>query len=278
MRRSSSTDPRAIASKRCCCASHRRQAEQQVARLRRLRPREAHVRTSRSRWPSSRAPAPRAVARGGRARAPPHATCRGSAGRQRHIDGIGEQFHLIDDLRAPLHQADLGIAALQLQAGLTPARCHALLVAAERGNLLGRVRRAVAQKALHQEQVDEAHGRRFDAHRHERVEVDAAHLDVFDAALTQRVQRRSPGKITAWAGWCRRTRSRSAAGWWRTGCIRRRGCGCRSLHTPDRDPVNACSQRCAVALQAVVRHRQRSLRVALVAEPSDAQAASVRPV
>jgi hypothetical protein len=35
-----------------------------------------------------------------------------------------------------------------------------------------------------------------DAHRHEGVEVHAAHLDVLDAALAQRVQRALAGWIT----------------------------------------------------------------------------------
>ena len=69
----------------------------------------------------------------------------------------------------------------------------------------------------------------------ERVEVHQAHLDVLDAALAQRVQRPLAGPdARAWAGWCRRTRSRSAAGWWRAAGSRRPARGCRSPRRADR--------------------------------------------
>ena len=42
---------------------------------------------------------------------------------------------------------------------------------------------------MQQEDVEEAHGLRRDADRHERVEVHQPHLDVLDAALAQGVQR-----------------------------------------------------------------------------------------
>ena len=48
-----------------------------------------------------------------------------------------------------------------------------------------------------------------------------------------------PGRSRAWGGWCRRTRFRSAAGWWRAGCSRRRGSGC----PPPRRPARAASAR-----------------------------------
>ena len=45
------------------------------------------------------------------------------------------------------------------------------------------------EQAVQQEHVQQAHGARVDAEREERIDVDAAHLDVLDAALAQRVQR-----------------------------------------------------------------------------------------
>jgi hypothetical protein len=46
---------------------------------------------------------------------------------------------------------------------------------------------------MQQEDVEEAHGLRLDADRHEGVEVHQAHLDVFHAALAQRMQRALAG-------------------------------------------------------------------------------------
>ena len=45
------------------------------------------------------------------------------------------------------------------------------------------------EQAVQQEHVENAHGRRVDADREERVEVHQPHLDVLDPALAQCVQR-----------------------------------------------------------------------------------------
>src|SRR5918994_1685445 len=69
----------------------------------------------------------------------------------------------------------------------------AQLVARDGKELLRRVGRAVLEQAVQQQDVEEAHGLRRDADRHERVEVHQPHLDVLDAALAQGVQRALAG-------------------------------------------------------------------------------------
>ena len=143
----------------------------------------------------------------------------------RRVQRGGDRARSSQQIRAPHFVSSTSpAAALEHQAGLAAEGRGLVLVAAQRGNLLRRVGRAVGEQAMQQEDIEEADVLRRDADRHEGIEVEQPHFDVFDAALAQRMQRPlARDGSRAWAGWCRRTRSRSAAGWWRAGCIPRRG-------------------------------------------------------
>src|SRR5690242_3528715 len=67
-----------------------------------------------------------------------------------------------------------------------------MLVACERSDFLRRVRRAVAEQAVQQEDVEKPDHGSSDAYGFERIEIHATHLDVLDAPLPQRVQRSLP--------------------------------------------------------------------------------------
>jgi hypothetical protein len=131
---------------------------------------------------------------------------------------------------------------------------------------------------VQQEDVEKAHGLGVDAHRLEGVEVHAAHLDVFDAALAQRVQRalagvdhalgadgavelvldlqQAGGQLVVFAAQVAHAQAF-------VGRMRAR---------------QRTVQRIGITLQAVVADGQRRLRVALVAQPAHAQRGGVRQV
>ena len=121
------------------------------------------------------------------------------------------------------------------------------------------------------------HGARGDADRAEGIEVHQAHLDVLDAALAQRVQRAlaRPDHALRPDGAVELVLDLQQAGGElpivvavadADRLVRRIGLGERLV------------QRRGVALQIVVAHRERGLRVALVAEPPHAQRRRVRQV
>ena len=90
-------------------------------------------------------------------------------------------------LGAPVHQRNLAPCPLQAQARLPATGGGAVLVVRQFGDFLWCVRRAVGQQAVQQEHVDKTHGLCGDTHRHKRVEVEQAHLDVFHTPFTQRM-------------------------------------------------------------------------------------------
>ncbi len=192
------------------------------------------------------------------------------------VEPRGDRGALGEDLAQPVDQQHLDAAALQLQAGLAAAGGHALLVAAELGNLVGRVERALVEQAVQQEDVDHAHRGRRDAGRHERIEVHAAHLDVLDAAFAQRVQR----------ALAREDHALGADGAVELVLdlqqavvqlvVRAVGGADAQLRVGRVGAHQSVRQRGRVAVEAVVAHRQRGLRVALVAEPAHAQRRGVR--
>lgn len=105
------------------------------------------------------------------------------------IQQIGHLSQLVKQFEAVLFEAN-GIALLifKHQAGTTPFQHHLVLVAAVAGNLLVTQHRRGAQQAPDQKQVEEADLICIDAERGERVDVHGAQLDVFDAALIQRIR------------------------------------------------------------------------------------------
>ena len=178
-------------------------------------------------------------------------------------------------LGTPFHQRDFLAPALQPQAGLAAPGGGVVLVAGQCGDFVGGVVRAVGQQAVQQEDVDEAHGLRVDAHRQEGVQVEQAHLDVFHAPLAQGMQgalaredhplgadgavelvfdlQQAGGQLVVVAARVTDTH----------GLVGGVGAGQGVL------------QRGAVAVQAVVAHRQGGLGVALVAEAPHTQRGAV---
>ena len=168
--------------------------------------------------------------------------------------------------------------AFQRQARLAAKGRRAVLVARQFGHFVQRVQRAFLQQAMQQEDIQETHGGSGDARGHKRIQVHAAHFDVFDAALQQRVQRplaavddplgadravelvfdlqQRGGELVVFAA-----QVLDADGF--VGWVGLRQCG---------------FQRAGVGLQAVVADGQARLRIALVAQPAHAQAGGVGQV
>ena len=96
---------------------------------------------------------------------------------------------LVEQLEAVLLEAD-GIALLifKRQAGATPLQHHLVLVAAVAGNLVIREHGGRAQQAPDQEEIEEADLIHLDTERGKGIDVHRAQLDVFDAALLQRIR------------------------------------------------------------------------------------------
>ena len=194
------------------------------------------------------------------------------------VQRLGNRHALVQQFTRPVGQGDGVLALLQQQAGLAPARSHPVLVAAQRRHLGRRVGRAVGQQTVQQKDVDEAHGGRGDAHRLERVEVHAAHLDVFHAALAQRMQRPLAGEdhplgtdqavelvldLQQGGGQLVVVATRVADAHRLIGRV---------------GPGQRLVQGVGVALQAVAADVERGLRLALVAQAAHAQRGAVRHV
>ncbi len=130
---------------------------------------------------------------------------------------------------------------------------------------------------MQQEDVQKSHRVGGDAYRTERIDVDAAHLDVFDAALTERVQRPLAGAEA-------RFRPDRAVELVLDLQQRRRELAVvlPVAHADGRvwriRLGQSAIERYRVAREAVEAHRQRCLRIALVAEPAHAQRRAVRRV
>ena len=214
-----------------------RQREQRLPGLRRLRAREGDVRAARS--PSPR----REHARRRRALGVSCSTSRAAASASRYSAAAVRRVERGRRWRrtrravaAPQScKRDLAVAALEQQARLAPARGGALLVARQRGDLL-RACRAGCRTA------GSAAGRRRGS-AWSALRCRPARRDRGPCSAPRRTRRRARaaraaaarrGGSRASGGSCRRTRSRSAAGWWRAGCSRRPGCGCRSPRRPGR--------------------------------------------
>ena len=195
----------------------------------------------------------------------------------RRIERGGDRRALREHLAAPVDERRLAAPAFEPQSRLAAARGDALLVASERGDLLRRVRRAVAQQAMQQVHVEQVHRCGHDADGQERVEVHEPHLDVLDAALAQRVQR--PLALADAA--LRPDRAVELV----LDLQQRHAELAVIVAVADADRLvgriragERALQRRAVALEAVVADGERRLRVALVAEPAHAQRRRVREV
>src|SRR2546426_115707 len=199
------------------------------------------------------------------------------AAAMRLVQRLGDRRAFGQYLAAPLNQLELIRISLQLQSRLPPAQRDALLVAPYRGDLLRGVGRAVGEQAVQQEQVEEAAGRRPDADRAERVEVHQAHFDVLDAALAQRVERALPGIDAALGadGAVELVLDLQQAGRQLAVVVVVADAGFRVGRIGLGERV---VERGGVALEVVVAHAQRGLRVALVAERPHAQRGRVRRI
>ena len=136
----------------------------------------------------------------------------------------------------------------------------ALLIAAHLARFLAAVRRTVAQQTVQQERIDEADLFRVDANGQERIEVDAAYFDILDARLpsVRRSDVRS-SRCCASAGWCRRTRSRSAAAW-STAAGTRRPPSRRSARTADRVASSRRAANARIARASCTRRADSTVR------------------
>ena len=200
------------------------------------------------------------------------------------LGGSGRRVHrrrdrraLLEDVAAPFEERYFFRSADESQARLAAARCGALLVADDRRELLRRVGRAVAEQAVQQEHVEEAHRACGDADRLERIQVHQPDLDVLDATTAQGMQRTLARTDHALGPDCAvelvldlqhagRELPVVLAVADPDGLVRRIGFRQRLL------------QRCCVAVQAVIAHRKRGLRVALISQPSHPQRCRVRKI
>ena len=194
----------------------------------------------------------------------------------RCVQRRGDRLAAGHDLGAPLGQRNQFTAAFQQQTGFAAARRGAVLVARQLGNLFPGVRRAVAQQAMQQKHVEKTQCRRADADALERVQIHAAHLDVFDAALAQRVQR----ALAAVDHALRADRSVELVLDLQQ-ARRKLFVVADRIANPDFlvrrvGPGQRVLQRRAVARQAVVADRQVRLRIALVTQAPHAQRRRVR--
>ena len=194
----------------------------------------------------------------------------------RGIEPLGDRRALLDQLQAPVDQRHRLAAAAQRQARLAAARGRQVLVVREVGDLLRRVVGTVAQQAVQQEHVEEAHRLGVDAHGLEGIEVHEPDLDVLHAALAQRMQRALAGVDHALGA----DRAVELV-------LDLQQAGAElvvvAAEVADADGLvgrprarERVLQRGAVALEAVVAHGQRGLRVALVAQAAHAQRGAVR--
>ena len=145
-----------------------------------------------------------------------HARRRGRGGIVQRGDGTGERFAVTRCRRSrhparrrsaahsasisPPHSASVTSSdrALQPQAGLAPARGDALLVARRSRRAPAACRAGCrASRQCSRKMSSKRIVPRGDADRAEGIEVHQAHLDVLDAALAQRVQRPLAGRMHA---------------------------------------------------------------------------------
>ncbi len=177
----------------------------------------------------------------------------------RRIERLGDRLAGVEQLPPPCREGDLVAASFELQARLAAAQRDRLLVAAERRDLLWRVVGALVEQAVQEEDVEKAHGARADADGDKRIEVHEPDLDILDAALAQRVQRPLAAPDAALGA----DRAVELV---------------LDLQQRRVELQVRVVERGGVALQAVVAHCERRLRLALVAKPPHAQRRAVRRV
>ena len=181
-------------------------------------------------------------------------------------------------LCSPVHQQHFRTVALQTQARLATTLGRQVLVVLECSDLVGRIRRAVAEQRMQQEQVQEAHGLGVDAHVEERVQVHQAHFHVLHAAFAQRMQRTLTGRDHALGtdGAVELVLDLQQAGVELVVVAPQIAQADRLIRAIG---LGQCFvQGGCVALQTVVAHRQRGLGIALVAQAPHAQRGGVRAV
>ena len=195
----------------------------------------------------------------------------------RGIERRGDRRALGEDFAAPFDQRHLLRLAHKAQSRLATARGDALGVADDGSDFLRRVGRAFAEQAVQQEHVEKTHRARGDADCAKGIEVHQAHLDVLDAAVAQGVQWPFSGADHAFGpdGPVELVLDLQQA----------RGELAVVVAVADADRLvggiglgERVLERGGVALEAVVAHRERGLRVALVAQPPHAQRGRVGQV
>ena len=193
------------------------------------------------------------------------------------IEQSGQRGDLLQQLGGPFLHAHRLAVALQLQARTATFLDHAEEVGRGVAALVAGEQRAVVQRAVQQERVEEARLRQVDAHRQERVDVQAAHFDVLDATGHQRLDRSLAGVGHTF---------RADVGVVLVFDLQDVGVELHPLTVLVRADfdvrrVGRChrfTQAVGVAVQVVVARREAGLGIALVTQVAHAQAGGVRQV
>ena len=189
----------------------------------------------------------------------------------RLVKRSGKRRAFAQQLFSPLGQRHLLAIAQQPQARLTSARCRQVLVVFDFGNFLRCVGRAGRHQAMQQKHVQKPGGFCGNAHRHQRVQVHQAHFHVFHPAFAQRVQRALAGpNHTFGANRAVKLVFNLQQAGAQLVVITARVANAHSLIRRVR-LRQRLMERAGITLQIVVAHRQRGLRIALVAQAPHAQ-------
>ena len=191
------------------------------------------------------------------------------------VHAFCHRLHAGQNSLRPNRQRHLPPAITQLQPRLTATTGHQTLIAPQRSNLFGRIRRAGHQQGMQQKDVQKTNRRFINALIDEGIQVHQTHFHVFHAALTQGMQ---------WA----LAPSRQPFG--ANGAIKlvfnlqQRG-GQLVVVSPQVADANGLvgrvrhgqglMQRVHITVQTVVTHGQRRLRITLVAQAPHAQRGGV---
>ena len=105
------------------------------------------------------------------------------------IQPLGNWAHLRQDAVGPFDQLDLLALAFDTKARLASALGNLALVAHQRGDLLRRIRRAVAKQTVQQKHIEKTHGLGGDTDGLKRVQVHQPYFHVLHAPLAQCMQR-----------------------------------------------------------------------------------------
>ena len=195
----------------------------------------------------------------------------------RAIERAGDRAAIGENFACPLGERHFLAVPNKPQTRLASARGDGELVLGHGRELLRCIGRAVAEQAMQQEHVEEAHRVGGDPDRHERIEVHQPHLDILDAAVAQGMQRAfarpdhalGPDRAVELVLHLQQGRGELPV----LAVLADADRFIRRIRFRHR-----FFQRCPVAPEIVVAHRERRLRIALVPQTSHAQRRRVRQV